>query len=157
MVQYLYPRLCFCNKSSYTFLLPLNIYEANFFFGGGSFCLLGLHPWHMEVPRLGIRSELQLPAYTRAMATPNPNHVCNLHHSSQHHRILNPPSKARDRTRILMDPRQMRFCCAAMGAPWWRVLRFTLLKTRTHHICRVPAVTIVIVLYIVSPVLFSIS
>ena len=24
----------------------------------------GLHPWHMEVPRLGAESELQLPAYT---------------------------------------------------------------------------------------------
>ena len=24
---------------------------------------LGLHPWHMEVPRLGVESELQLLAY----------------------------------------------------------------------------------------------
>ena len=27
---------------------------------------LGLHPWHMEVPRLGVESELQLPVYTTA-------------------------------------------------------------------------------------------
>ena len=27
-----------------------------------SFFLFGLHPWHMEVPRLGVESELQLPA-----------------------------------------------------------------------------------------------
>ena len=26
------------------------------------------HPWHMEVPRLGVKSELQLPAYTTATA-----------------------------------------------------------------------------------------
>ena len=30
------------------------------------FVFLGLHPWHMEVPRLGVKSELQLPAYTTA-------------------------------------------------------------------------------------------
>ena len=29
-------------------------------------CFLGLHPRHMEVPRLGIKSELQLPAYGRS-------------------------------------------------------------------------------------------
>ena len=49
------------------------------------FCLLsflGPHPQHMEVPRLGVQSELQLPAYARAMTTPDPSHVCNLHHSS---------------------------------------------------------------------------
>ena len=28
------------------------------------FPFLGPHPWHMEVPRLGAESELQLPAYT---------------------------------------------------------------------------------------------
>ena len=29
----------------------------------------GLHLQHMEVPRLGVKSELQLPAYTTAYAT----------------------------------------------------------------------------------------
>ena len=29
-----------------------------FFFGGGSFVFLGLHPQHMEVPRLGAEKEL---------------------------------------------------------------------------------------------------
>ena len=29
-------------------------------------CFLGLHLQHMEVPRLGVESELQLPAYTTA-------------------------------------------------------------------------------------------
>uniref|UniRef100_A0A4X1VGC7 von Willebrand factor A domain-containing protein 8 n=1 Tax=Sus scrofa TaxID=9823 RepID=A0A4X1VGC7_PIG len=31
-----------------------------------SFFLLGLHPWHMEVPRLGVELDLQLPACTTA-------------------------------------------------------------------------------------------
>ena len=34
-----------------------------------SFCFLGPHSWHMEVPRLRVESELQLPAYTTATAT----------------------------------------------------------------------------------------
>ena len=36
---------------------------------------LELHLWHMEVPRLGIELELQLPAYTTATATPDPSHI----------------------------------------------------------------------------------
>ena len=31
-------------------------------------CILGPHWWHMEVPRPGVKSELQLPAYTTVTA-----------------------------------------------------------------------------------------
>ena len=48
----------------------------------------------MEVPRLGVKSELQLPAYTTATATQDPSHICDLRHSSPQHRILNPLSEA---------------------------------------------------------------
>ena len=37
----------------------------------------------MEVPRLGIESELQLLAYATATATLDPSLICNLYHSSQ--------------------------------------------------------------------------
>ena len=57
----------------------------------------------MEVLRLGVKSELQLPAYTTTTATPDPSHVYNLHHSSQQRQILNPPSEARDQTCVLVD------------------------------------------------------
>ena len=57
----------------------------------------------MEVPRLGIESELQLPAYTTATAMQDPIPACDLHHSSQQHWTFNPLSEARDGTRILMD------------------------------------------------------
>ena len=33
------------------------------------YVFLGLRPRHMEVPRLGVESELQLPAYATATAT----------------------------------------------------------------------------------------
>ena len=58
----------------------------------------------MEVPRLGVELELQLLAYATATATQDPRHICDLHHSSQLHWIIDPLSKARDRTLILMDP-----------------------------------------------------
>ena len=50
----------------------------------------------MEVPRLGVESELQLPAYTTAIATQDSSCVCDLHHSSRPRQILNPLSEARD-------------------------------------------------------------
>ena len=78
---------------------------------------LELHPWHMEVPRLGVKSELHLPAYTTATIMPDLNHVCDLHHSSQQYRLLNPLSKARDQTHILMDTRQVCYRWATMGTP----------------------------------------
>ena len=58
-------------------------------------CFLGSQPWHMEVPRLGVKSELLLPAYTTATVTCDRSHVCNLHHSSWQCQILNLLSKYR--------------------------------------------------------------
>ena len=58
------------------------------FFFFSCFCFLGLHPWHMEIPRLGVESELQLPAYINATAMPDPSLLCDLHHSSWQHWIL---------------------------------------------------------------------
>ena len=68
---------------------------------------LGPHLQHVEVPKLGVESELQLPAYTTA--TWDPSHVCDLYHRSRQHQILNPLSKARDGTRILMDISQVHY------------------------------------------------
>ena len=71
----------------------------------------------MGVPRLGVESELHLPAYTTATAMPDPSRICDLHHSSWQHWIPNPLSEIRDRTHILMDSSQIRFPCATMGTP----------------------------------------
>ena len=43
----------------------------------------------MEIPRLGIKSELWLLAYGTATATPDLRRVCSLHHSSRQCQILN--------------------------------------------------------------------
>ena len=67
------------------------------------FFFLGLHSWHVEIPRLGVESELQLPAYTTATAMPDLSRIFDLRHSLWQRQILNSQSKARDRTRTLMD------------------------------------------------------
>ena len=70
------------------------------------FFFLGLHLQHMEVPRLGATSELQLPVYATATATAtqDPSPIFDTHHRSQKHRILNLLSEARDQTRNLIVP-----------------------------------------------------
>ena len=67
------------------------------------FFFLGLHPWHLEVPRLRVETELQLLAYTTATAMPDPCRVCSLHHSLWQFCILYPLREARDQTCLLMD------------------------------------------------------
>ena len=57
----------------------------------------------MEVPRLGVKWELQLSVYTTAKATPDPEHICKLHHNLWQHQIFNPMSEARNRTHILIE------------------------------------------------------
>ena len=89
------------------------LFKKRFFF----FCFLGPHPPHMEVPRLGVESELQRLVYTTATATWDLSCVCDLHHSSRQHWIPNPLSEARDRTRILMDPSWVHW--AMVGTPQW--------------------------------------
>ena len=91
--------------------------SSAFFFFLTFLFFLGLHLWHVEVPRLGVKSELQLPAYATATATWEPSRVCDLHHSSRQHWILNPLSEARDQIRNLMVPGQIRFRCATTGTP----------------------------------------
>jgi len=60
----------------------------------------------MEVPRLGVESELQLLAFATATATPDASCICDL----QQCRILNPLSEARDQTHILIDPSCVHYC-----------------------------------------------
>ena len=64
----------------------------------------------MEVPRLGVESELQLLATATATARPNPSSICDPHCSSQQCRILNPLIEARDQTGLLMDISQVHYC-----------------------------------------------
>ena len=99
------PQLINCFPISF----PSSFFFLSFF--------LGLHMWHMEVPRLGVKSEIQLPAYTTATVSPDLSCIFDLHHSSWQHQILNPLSEARDQTHILMDTSQICCPCATTGTP----------------------------------------
>ena len=54
------------------------LFFLSFFF----FFFLGPNLWHMEALRLGVKSELQLPAYATAIAMPDSSCVCDLHHNT---------------------------------------------------------------------------
>ena len=55
-------------KTSHYYLIYLFIYLSLYLL-----LFLGLHPQHMEVPRQGVQSQLQLPAYPTATAMPDPS------------------------------------------------------------------------------------
>ena len=79
--QDLHPGFCLCSPGrgpkADTFYV-LELFGLSLY----AFCFLGPHPRHMEVLRLGVELELQLPAYTTATATRDPSCVWDLHHSS---------------------------------------------------------------------------
>ena len=81
------------------------------------FAFLGPHVRHMEILRPGVKSELQLPAYTIATATQNLSCICYLQHSSQQHWILNLLSKARNQTHIFMDTSWVHYRSVTKGTP----------------------------------------
>ena len=56
-----------------TLPLKMKVFFLSFFF-----FFLGPHLQHMEVPRLGVKSEIQLLAYTTATTTQDLSHVCDL-------------------------------------------------------------------------------
>ena len=60
----------------------------------------------MEVPKLEVKSELQLLACTTATATapPDPSRICDLQHSPGQRWILNPLSETRDPRESMLDP-----------------------------------------------------
>ena len=82
----------------------------------------------MEVSGLGVKSELQLPAYATATTTLDLSHICDLHHNFQQHWILNPLSKARDQTHILTNT--MIYIYTHIYITYI----YTHTQTHTHHI-----------------------
>ena len=80
----------------------------------------------MEVPRLGVESELQPLASTTATATQDPSRVYDLYCSSGQSLILNPLSKARDQISVLMvtTARQVCYCWATTGTRKTNILNY---------------------------------
>ena len=107
----------FFKTEEFLIILFLKIWGAVVLFIDLFFCFLGSHVWHVEVPRPGVQSEVQLPGYTTATATRDPSRICKLCHSSQQCRILAPLREAGDRTHIFTDTSQARYCWATTGTP----------------------------------------
>ena len=78
--------------SSYSVVLRLPIQITC----GILFIFLRLPLQHMEVPKLGVKLELQLLAYTTATVMQDLSHICDLHCSLWQCWILNPVSETRD-------------------------------------------------------------
>ena len=72
---------------------------------------------HMEVLRLGVESELQLPACTTATETRDLSRICDLHHSSWQLSKAT-LSKARDGTSVLIDTSWDCFGYATRETPY---------------------------------------
>ena len=103
----------------------LVIYALFFFF----FFFLGPHLKHMEVPRPGVQSELQMLAY--ATATPDWSLICDPHHSSQQHQIFNPLNESRDPTSVHMVTSQVCYHCTTTGTPFPFI--YIYIHTHTHY------------------------
>ena len=86
-----------CFLFFFSFLFPF------FFFFFFFFCFFGPPLLCLLVPVRGVELLLVLQACTTAAAVWDPSLICDLHHSSQNHWVLNALSEARDRTRILMN------------------------------------------------------
>ena len=109
------------------FILFDEIVFFNFLF----FVFLGPHPWHMEVPRLGVE---QLQAFTTFTATWDPSHVRGLHHRSWEPWILNPLSEVRNRTHILMDTSGVHdHWATATGTPLVALQGFGMIKVKGEY------------------------
>ena len=104
-------------ESKQIILEPLDNGQETFLSFFFFFCFWGLHLRHMEVPRLRVKSELQLLATATAMATWDLSHVYRLHHRSQQRWIVNPLNEARDWTYVLMDTMPVCYHWAMMGTP----------------------------------------
>ena len=109
----MFPNFYIMNDATIT----LFVFMCQFKYFFGLFFFFRATPMAYGGSRLGVESELQLPAYTTATAMGDPSHVFDLYHSLWQCQILNPLSEARNQTCILLDTSQICFHWAMMGTP----------------------------------------
>ena len=93
---YMYMCVCVCAHIINNVYVCVHVCVYVYFYFILFFCFLGPHQRHMEVPRLGVGSAMQLLAYLTATATQDPSRVFDLHPHPRQCRILNPLSEAMD-------------------------------------------------------------
>ena len=104
-----------CNST----FLPSEVYMCVLFFGLFFVCFFAFWGFFFFFfcfygsSQAEGQTELQL----LATAMPDPNHIFDLQRSSWQYWILNPLSRSRDRTHILMDTSRVPCCSATAGIP----------------------------------------
>ena len=78
------------HKTTSLFSMPLSLFLEDFFFFN---CFLGQHPWHMDIPRLGVDV------------------------SRSNARSLTQWARARDQTCIVMNTTWVHYCWGTAGTP----------------------------------------
>ena len=120
------PAPCLCAHSATSYRSVQALLRTLFFFGGGS-----PHLQHMEVPRPGVKSELQLLATATAMGVQS--RVFGLYHKSRQCQFHNLLHEARKQTYVLMDTSRVHYCWAATRTP--HIPFLTLSSMKSFIIC----------------------
>ena len=124
------PPIYIHSKSAWEFSF-LHIFSRIWGWGCLCACVLGPHPCHMEVPRLGVELELHLQTYSTATIMQDLSCTCTLYQSSWQCRFLNPLHEARDLICIFMDASQIVSANKQWESPhgvfwlwfpWWLVM-----------------------------------
>ena len=71
----------------------------------------------MHIGTTTVENSMEIPQKTKNRINIWSSHVCDLHHISRQRHILNPLSKARDWTLILMDTSRIHYHWATTGTP----------------------------------------
>ena len=93
-----------------------------------SFVLSGPHPQHMEVPRLGVESELLLPAYATATATTD--RKTSVTYTTAHSNAGSLTHWARPGIELATSWLLLRF---VSSAPWWELCSCLFSKPSLHQ------------------------
>ena len=106
------------------FFFNFNFYLFIFIFNFFVFCLFRATPMVYGGSQARGLIGATAASLHHSHAMQDSGQICNLHCSSRQHWILNPLSRARDQTHILMEMSQIHFCCATR-----EVLYSTLLQS----------------------------
>ena len=106
--------LCFCVLMHCACLC---FFLAFFFFFFFFFCLFRATPRAYGSSQAGGQIGAVGPSLHHSTAMPDPNHVCDLHHSPPQCQILKPLSKARDQTCVFTGTSWVCYCWATVGTP----------------------------------------
>ena len=100
---------------SVSILLPILCCFAGFYLFIYLFMLFRALPMAYGSSQAGGQIRAAAASLYHSQSNMGSSRICNLHHSTQQHQILNPLIKGRNWTHVLMDTSQVRYCWATTG------------------------------------------